>query len=223
MIEKKLKPYVQVHPPRERLAFLLSQLSELDPDQEKRLKLEPRPARNLIVEAMPAKRSEKRPKPDSKPVRSLNKRVKADPKSGMIAARKPAKKVKPAPDPDASSFQSVLRDCMKRQSKVNPKEERARPASGPWLDLAPRGPLSGLIRLWSWLHSKYTRGATKRLRLSEVVSLGDKRFVAIVRVEDREFLIGGAASGLSVLAQLGKASEAAAGRKSGNDLEGRSH
>jgi flagellar biogenesis protein FliO len=56
------------------------------------------------------------------------------------------------------------------------------------------------------MHAKYALSATKRLRVSETVSLGEKRFVAIVSVEGREFLIGGGASGLSLLAHLGSAS-----------------
>jgi flagellar biogenesis protein FliO len=53
------------------------------------------------------------------------------------------------------------------------------------------------------MHRKYALGATKRLRVAETVSLGEKRFVALVRVEDCEFLIGGGASGVSLLTQLG--------------------
>jgi hypothetical protein len=59
-----------------------------------------------------------------------------------------------------------------------------------------------LARTWAWLHRKYTLTATKRLRVAETVSLGEKRFVSIVCVEGREFLIGGGASGVSLLAQL---------------------
>lgn len=62
---------------------------------------------------------------------------------------------------------------------------------------------SALTRVWSWLHAKYTISTTKRLRVSETISLGEKRFVAIVAVEGREFLIGGGVSGMSLLAQLG--------------------
>ena len=40
------------------------------------------------------------------------------------------------------------------------------------------------------------------LRVAETVSLGEKRFVALVRVENCEFLIGGGASGVSLLTQL---------------------
>ena len=63
---------------------------------------------------------------------------------------------------------------------------------------------SGMMaRAWSWLHKKYTLTATKRLRVAETVSLGEKRFVALVTVEGREFLIGGGTAGVSLLAQLG--------------------
>lgn len=77
---------------------------------------------------------------------------------------------------------------------------RTRTAS---LQRATPGALAGT---WSWLHSKYTLTATKRLRIAETVSLGEKRFVAIVTVEGREFLIGGGAAGISLLAKLGSPS-----------------
>ena len=64
-----------------------------------------------------------------------------------------------------------------------------------------------LQRAWSWLHKRYTEQATKRLRVAETVSLGEKRFVALVSVEGREFLIGGGASGVSLLAHLGRSPE----------------
>jgi hypothetical protein len=60
-----------------------------------------------------------------------------------------------------------------------------------------------LPRVWSWLRGRYALTATKRLRLAETVSLGEKRFVALITLEGREFLIGGGASGVSLLAQLG--------------------
>lgn len=54
----------------------------------------------------------------------------------------------------------------------------------------------------SWLHKKYSMTSTKRLRVTEMVPLGEKRFLAVVSVEGREFLIGGGASGVSVVTQL---------------------
>lgn len=66
-----------------------------------------------------------------------------------------------------------------------------------------------LTHVWSWLHAKYTVSATKRLRVAEMVSLGEKRFVAVVSVEGQEFLIGGGATGVSLMTQLGTGRETA--------------
>ncbi len=43
---------------------------------------------------------------------------------------------------------------------------------------------------------------TRRLKLQETVQLGDKRFVAILRVDGEEFLLGGGTAGVSILGQL---------------------
>jgi hypothetical protein len=67
--------------------------------------------------------------------------------------------------------------------------------------------LRPLMPLWSWLHRKYTLTATKRLRVAETVSLGEKRFVALVTIEGREFLIGGGSTGVSLLTELGTPSQ----------------
>lgn len=71
-------------------------------------------------------------------------------------------------------------------------------------------PASGLLgQIVGWLRSKYAMSVTKRLRVSEIVSLGEKRFVAVVCLEGREFLVGGGASGVSLLTSLGSPVEAA--------------
>jgi flagellar biogenesis protein FliO len=41
------------------------------------------------------------------------------------------------------------------------------------------------------------------LQVAETVSLGEKRFVAVIKVDGREFLIGGGATNVALLAQLG--------------------
>jgi flagellar biogenesis protein FliO len=43
----------------------------------------------------------------------------------------------------------------------------------------------------------------KLLRLSETLSLGERRFVAVVEFERQKFLIGGTASSVCLLARLG--------------------
>ncbi len=62
-------------------------------------------------------------------------------------------------------------------------------------------PQLGLLqRVVSWFRARAT--ATTHLRLAETVSLGEKRFVAIIHVEGRKFLIGGGTAGVSLLTQL---------------------
>jgi len=66
-----------------------------------------------------------------------------------------------------------------------------------------------LVRGWSWLQEKSGASPTKRLRVADFTALGEKRFVALVKVEGREFLIGGGASGVSLLTKLETAEESA--------------
>lgn len=60
-----------------------------------------------------------------------------------------------------------------------------------------------LLRAWSWLQKNNKFAAVKQLRVSETVSLGEKRFVALVDIDGQKFLIGGGASGVSLLTSLG--------------------
>ncbi len=83
------------------------------------------------------------------------------------------------------SFQAVLRGCAQAASRG--------------LRL---GWVRTLARLWSRLCAKYSISTARRLRVAETISLGEKRFVAIVAVEGKEFLIGGGAAGMSLLAEL---------------------
>jgi hypothetical protein len=57
-----------------------------------------------------------------------------------------------------------------------------------------------LGRALSWLRS--ASAAPKQLRVEDTVSLGEKRFVAILHAEGRKFLIGGGTEGVSLLKQL---------------------
>ena len=60
-----------------------------------------------------------------------------------------------------------------------------------------------LSRLWLWTRSRVKiQPRKKRLKVSETVSLGEKRFIAVVQVDGSEFLVGGAPNALSVLAHL---------------------
>jgi len=56
---------------------------------------------------------------------------------------------------------------------------------------------------WDWTKQVTTvRNVKKRLRVCESVSLGEKRFVALIQVDGERFLVGGSSGSLSTLAHL---------------------
>jgi flagellar biogenesis protein FliO len=63
-----------------------------------------------------------------------------------------------------------------------------------------------LARIWSafqWILQHVTvKQARKNLKVCENVSLGEKRFVAVIQVDDERFLIGGSSSSVSLLTRL---------------------
>jgi flagellar biogenesis protein FliO len=60
-----------------------------------------------------------------------------------------------------------------------------------------------LSRAWGWLQSRNAdRADSRRLRVADTVSLGEKRFIAVVQVAGREFLVAGGPSNIALLAQL---------------------
>lgn len=65
--------------------------------------------------------------------------------------------------------------------------------------------LAGTLRCsWSWyLSTRAAQTATRRLRVTETVSLGEKRFLSIVQVDKAQFLIGTSATSVQLLANLG--------------------
>ena len=69
-------------------------------------------------------------------------------------------------------------------------------------------------RAWSackWiLQRARAQQARKNLRVCETVSLGEKRFVAVVQVDEERFLIGGSSSAVSLLTRLQEAKTFAA-------------
>jgi hypothetical protein len=142
------------------------------------------------------------------------------------------------------SFHASLQECAKddaTQPSVNQRFVKQRPVNQPagaWSvsfpsksfktrssrsrasACVPQKRFGGLLtRAWSWLHAKYTSNASKRLVLSETVSLGEKRFVALVSVEGREFLIGGSGSSVSLLAKLRTTPESANDWRQNADVE----
>jgi flagellar biogenesis protein FliO len=84
---------------------------------------------------------------------------------------------------------------------LQPVGEKTRPLPG----IAVRS-RTLLLHIWSilkWIMLRAKEQQTrKNLRICETVSLGEKRFVAVVQVDDERFLIGGSSSAVSLLTRL---------------------
>lgn len=63
---------------------------------------------------------------------------------------------------------------------------------------------SGLVfRAMEWIQTRQPgRSHTRRLRVTETVSLGEKRFVAVIQIDGSQYLIGGGATNVALLAKL---------------------
>jgi flagellar biogenesis protein FliO len=60
-----------------------------------------------------------------------------------------------------------------------------------------------ITRSWKYIQAQQVvRSNSKRLQVAETISLGEKRFVAVIRVDGREFLVGGGATNVALLTQL---------------------
>jgi flagellar biogenesis protein FliO len=62
------------------------------------------------------------------------------------------------------------------------------------------------VSLWKqWLGGfgkAFGQPPKKRLRVCESISLGEKRFVAVIQVDGEQLLVGGSSNSLSVLARM---------------------
>ena len=63
--------------------------------------------------------------------------------------------------------------------------------------------VEGAASAWRWVCAKrQAQQSSKRLRVVETVSLGEKRFAAVLCIDGAQFLIGGGANNVSLLASL---------------------
>jgi hypothetical protein len=68
--------------------------------------------------------------------------------------------------------------------------------------------LRWMMAAWNFMRRQLaSRHSRKRLRVCESVSLGEKRFVAVIEVDGEQFLVGGASSSVATLARLEPAQE----------------
>jgi hypothetical protein len=63
---------------------------------------------------------------------------------------------------------------------------------------------TGLIsRLWGWFKARqFAHSSDRRLRVTATASLGEKRFVALIQIDDQQFLVGGGSGNVVLLAQV---------------------
>jgi len=63
---------------------------------------------------------------------------------------------------------------------------------------------------WNWLQRKRTQQLTsRRMRLKETISIGEKRCISIVQVDGTHFLIGSSPASVQLIAVLDKPQEPA--------------
>ena len=59
-----------------------------------------------------------------------------------------------------------------------------------------------LQNLWQWVRRAVTPRKIRRLRVCETLSLGERRFLAVIEFDRQEFLVGGSGNSLELLARL---------------------
>ena len=59
-----------------------------------------------------------------------------------------------------------------------------------------------LKNLWQGVRRAIKSRKVRRLRVCETLSLGDRRFVAVIEFDRQEFLVGGSGNSLELLARL---------------------
>ncbi len=59
-----------------------------------------------------------------------------------------------------------------------------------------------LKTLWQWVQRAVKPRRVPRLRVCETLSLGERRFLAVIEFDRQEFLVGGSGNSLELLARL---------------------
>jgi hypothetical protein len=136
------------------------------------------------------------------------------PERAWLLAGKESTEVEMRPDSNSNPSPSTpcaLEAVVRDRSSVDTKPGVPRRQSeGSLIERPPSTPELrwGTILHWltgAWNYSRrqlVSRQSRKRLRVCESVSLGEKRFVAVIEVDGEQFLVGGAASSVATLARL---------------------
>lgn len=100
---------------------------------------------------------------------------------------------------------SVVEDSIPLTEELASSSETKlqEPVLTPWTKF-----LTVLLQAWQWAQTKFkSHQVKKRLRVCESVSLGEKRFIAVIQVDGEQFLVGGSSNSVSTLAHLDKPKE----------------
>lgn len=65
-----------------------------------------------------------------------------------------------------------------------------------------QGSPAGFRAFFLWAQRALRTRKTRRLRVCESLSLGERRFVAVIEFDSQEFLVGGTGTSLALLARL---------------------
>lgn len=129
-----------------------------------------------------------------------------DAPSGRKTTRKTTRSLTPVEGlPGSILFASALKTkARKPRGGASHHRGAAQPVASPDFAAKLQSIAQGglLSRLFSWFRQRVGAPSSKELRLAETVQLGEKRFVAIIHVEGRKFLIGGGTDGVNLLKQL---------------------
>ena len=106
---------------------------------------------------------------------------------------------------------AAMKADLKQQWQIG-SGSKASQAASPTFAGAPNGSLtSQLLRAaatyagatWRWLERRRSQQlSARRLRLTETISLGEKRSVSIIQVNDVQYLIGHCAGSVQLLAKI---------------------
>ena len=108
--------------------------------------------------------------------------------------------------PTSTPHSSSLQNYTGGRKMEALKHQQVRRVPKPKLPPEPVAPQPNLLsRAFSWLGAR--SAVQKQMRVIETVSLGEKRFVAILHADGRRYLIGGGTAGGSLLAQLDETQE----------------
>ena len=93
-------------------------------------------------------------------------------------------------------------NSLSQVEPLQPVQDKSRslPSVGDWSQTL-LVPEAWSVLKWILQRAK-AQQARKNLRVCETVSLGEKRFVAVVQVDEERFLIGGSSSAVSLLTRL---------------------